>query len=108
MGFSSDEEDPIASGDDEFGGAGHQLEGGGGSLLLDNSVESDDDENIPVAVPVGPPALPVPSPLCRSPRRVIQSSSEASGDVDVQPPAAARSGAPQSKEEGEESKDGRA
>jgi hypothetical protein len=69
---------------------------GGGSLLLDDSAEFDDDENIPVAVPVGPPALPVPSPLRHSPRRVIQSSSDASGEVNVQPPPAARSGAPPS------------
>ena len=55
--------------------------------------EFDDDENIPVAVPVGPPALPVPSPLRRSLRRVNQSSSDASGDVNVQPPPAAQSGA---------------
>jgi hypothetical protein len=29
MGFCSDEEDPIASGDDELGRAGHESEGGG-------------------------------------------------------------------------------
>ena len=96
MGFSSDEEDRIALGDDEFRRTGHESEGGGGNLLLDNSAEFDDDENIPVAVPVGPPALPVPSPLRHSPCRVIQSSSDASREVNVQPPPAARSGAPPS------------
>jgi hypothetical protein len=30
IGFSSDEEDPIASGDDELGRAGHEAEDGGG------------------------------------------------------------------------------
>ena len=30
MGFSSDEEDPFASGDYEFGRAGHESEGGVG------------------------------------------------------------------------------
>jgi hypothetical protein len=96
MGFSSDEEDPIASGDDEFGRAGHESEGGWGSVLLHESAEVDDDDNVPVAVAVDPPALPVPSPLRRSPRRVNQSSFDASGDVNVQPPPAARSGAPPS------------
>ena len=96
MGFSSYEEDPIASGDDEFGKAGHESEGGWGSVLLDESAEVDDDDNIPVAVAVDPPALSVPSPLRRSPRRVNQSSSDAGGDVNVQPPPAARSGAPPS------------
>ena len=45
MGFSSDEEDPIASGDDEFGRAGHESEGGWGSVLLDESAEVDDDDD---------------------------------------------------------------
>jgi hypothetical protein len=96
MGFSSDEEDPIASGDDEFGRAGHESEGGWGGVLLHESAEVDDADNVPVAVAVDPPALPVPSLLRRSPRRVNQSSSDASGDVNVQPPPAARSGAPPS------------
>ncbi len=61
MGFSSDEEDPIASGNDKFGRAGHESEGGWGSVLLDESAEVDDDDNVPVAVAVDPPALPVPS-----------------------------------------------
>ena len=93
MGFSSDEEDPIASGDDEFGREGQESEGGWGSVLLDESAEVDDDDNVPVAVAVDPPALPVPSPLRHSPRRVNQSSSDAIRDVNVQPPPAARSGA---------------
>ncbi len=63
-------------------------------MLLNESAEVDDDDNVPVAVAVDPPALPVPSPLRRSPRRVNQSSSDASGDVNVQPPPAASSGAP--------------
>ncbi len=68
--------------------------GGVASLLLNDSGESDGDENIPIAaVPVCPPPVPVPSPLCRSPCRVIQSSSDASGNVNVQPSLAARSGA---------------
>ena len=59
-------------------------------MLLDESAEVDDDDNVPVAVAVDPPALPVPSPLHRSPRCVNQSSSDAGGDVNVQ------SGAPPS------------
>jgi hypothetical protein len=94
MGFSSNEEDPIALGDDKLGRAGHKSEGGEGSLLLDDLAKFDDDENIPAVVPVGPPAHLVPSPLRRSSCRVIQSSSDASGKVNVQPPPAARSGAP--------------
>ncbi len=93
MGFSSDEEDPsIASGDDEWGG-GLESEGGGHSPFLEDSVEFDDKGN-PVAVPVGGdgvdlPTLPMPcSPLRRSPRRFPQSSTNATGEVDEQPPAA--------------------
>ena len=87
MGFSPDEEDPIASGDDEFWGAEHKSEGGGHSPFLEDLVGFD-DEGIPIAVPVGLPTLPVPSPLRRSPRRFFQSSTNATGEVDAQPPAA--------------------
>jgi len=91
MGFSSDDEDPIASGDDEFGRV---------AVLLNDSVESGDeeDDSIPVAVPVDPPPVPMPSPLRRSPRRaaILHSSSSsdaATGDINTQPPPAARIGA---------------
>ncbi len=100
MGFSSDEEDPIASGDDEFGGAGHKLEGGGCSPFLENLAEFY-DEGIPIAVPVGLPTLPVPSPLHRSPHRFFQSSTNATGEFKMRHKK-------EGKEEGEECKDGRA
>ncbi len=87
IGFSSDEDDPIALGDDEFGGE-LELEGGGGhNPFLEVSAEFDDGSN-PIAVPVGgdvvdPPTLPMPSPLRCSPHHHPQSQSltNAAGEV---------------------------
>jgi hypothetical protein len=85
MGLSSDEEDPIVSGDDKFGG-GLELDCCGHSPFLEDLVEFDDEDN-PIAVPVGGdavdlPTLPVPSLLCCSPCRFPQSSTNATSKVD--------------------------
>ena len=83
LGLSSDS-DALPSENEDSGG--EESEGGGimGDDLFREDLENLDDTTS---------AVPVPSPLRRSPRRVNQSSSDASGDVNVQPPPAARSGA---------------